>query len=380
MRVLHLCLSAFYIDEAGYQENHLVRQHVKDGHEVLVIASTETFDGKGGLEYKEPGSYLGSDGAKVIRLPYVKWLPHKIARKLRFHPSVYELMKDFKPEAILFHGCAGNEIVTAANYASENPNVLLYADSHEDYNNSARGFVSKNILHRLYYRNRLQTALPKIRKILCINIESMNFVAELYGVPKSRLEFFPLGGKILKQGEISDRRAKTRSRHKLPDDTFVFLQAGKMTSRKKLADSLEVFSRLEGNHLRFWIAGLLTEETKHDLTAMIEADARISFLGWKSPEELNDLLCAADAYVQPGTQSATMQNALCCGCPVIIDDVQSHKPYLDAGATLVRDRSSLLNAMQDALNWNNEQKRATALIFARAKLDYQKLSKRILNA
>ena len=69
MRILHLCLSCFYIDDAGYQENHLVRQHVADGHEVLVIASTEIFDGKGGLGYAEPGSYIGSDGAKVIRIP-----------------------------------------------------------------------------------------------------------------------------------------------------------------------------------------------------------------------------------------------------------------------------------------------------------------------
>ena len=64
MRILHLCLSAFYIDEAGYQENHLVQQHVKDGHEVLVIASTETFDGKGGLNCK--GGSIWVDGAKVI--------------------------------------------------------------------------------------------------------------------------------------------------------------------------------------------------------------------------------------------------------------------------------------------------------------------------
>ncbi|MDA7827783.1 glycosyltransferase family 4 protein, partial [Rhodobacteraceae bacterium] len=327
----------------------MVRQHVEDGHEVLVIASTETFDGKGGLEYKEPGSYLGSDCAKVIRLPYAKWLPHKVARKLRFHSGVYELISDFNPDVILFHGCAGNEIVTAANYASDHPDVLLYADSHEDHNNSARGFVSKYILHRLYYRNRVQTALPQIRKILCINVESIAFVSNLYGVPKDRLEFFPLGGKVLKQDEISARRVKVRSQHGLSDETFVFLQSGKMTSRKKLADSLEMFSRLEGDHLRFWIAGLLTEETKHDLTAMIEADDRVNFLGWKNPEELNDLLCAADAYVQPGTQSATMQNALCCGCPVIIDDVPGHQPYLDSGATLVRDRSSLMNAMQDAL-------------------------------
>ena len=311
MRILHLCLSNFYVDEAGYQENHLVRQHVDDGHEVLVIASTETFDGKGGLEYREPESYLGSDGARVIRLSYTRWLPHKMARKLRIHHGVYALINDFKPDAILFHGCAGNEIVTAASYASDNPDVLLYADSHEDFNNSARGFVSKNILHRLYYRNRIQRALPQIRKILCVNVEAMKFVSELYGVPEDRLEFFPLGGKVLESADISSRRARTRAQHRLSDDVFVFVQSGKMTVRKKLADSLDAFSRLD---------------------------------------------------------------------PVIIDDVPGHQPYISAGATLVRNKSSLIDAMQDALHWDRDEKRTKAMHFAKATLDYKKLATRILKA
>lgn len=380
MRVLHLCLSCFYIDNAGYQENNLVRQHVRDGHDVLVIASTETFDGKGGLGYTAPGSYMGSDGANVIRIPYASWLPHKIGRKLRIHAGVYDLIQAFAPEAILFHGCAGNEIVTAARYAADHLDVLLYADSHEDINNSARGFISKNILHRLFYRNRMQTALPHIRKVLCVNVESMDFMSELYGVPRGLLEFFPLGGNVLEQAEMSDRRTKTRRQHDLLDDAFVFLQSGKMTKRKKLAETLDAFAQLEGAHLRLWITGLLTDETKDDLSAKIEADPRVHFHGWKSPDELNDLLCAADAYLQPGTQSVTMQNALCCGCPVIIDNVPGHHPYLSAGATLVHDQSTLLHAMQDALTWDQADKRVTALHFARETLDYKNLAKRILNA
>jgi 1,2-diacylglycerol 3-alpha-glucosyltransferase len=377
MRIIHICLSCFYIDNAAYQENQLVRQHVDDGHEVLVIASTENFDGKGGLEYVQPCKYIGSDGAEVIRIPYARWLPQKIARKLRVHNGVYDLIKQFGPDSILFHGCAGNEIVTAAKYAADHSDVLLFADSHEDFNNSARGFVSKNILHRLFYKNRMQKALPQIRKVLCVNVESMEFMSELYGVPRDRLEFFPLGGRILAKTEVIDRRVTTRAKHRVPDDAFVFIQSGKMTLRKKLADSLEAFSKLQGDHLRFWITGLLADDTKQDLVARIEADPRVSFLGWKNPDELNDMLCAADAYLQPGTQSVTMQNALCAGCPVIVDDVSGHHPYVSAGATLVRDQASLLKAMMEALLWDRDQKRAIALKFATETLDYSNLAKRI---
>lgn len=46
MKILHFCLSCFYIDNYDYQENQLVRVNVEDGHDVLVVASTETYNDK----------------------------------------------------------------------------------------------------------------------------------------------------------------------------------------------------------------------------------------------------------------------------------------------------------------------------------------------
>ena len=64
----HICLSCFYIDGFSYQENELVRQNVSDGHDVLVIASTETINPDGKIQFLDPGRYAGFDGADVIRL------------------------------------------------------------------------------------------------------------------------------------------------------------------------------------------------------------------------------------------------------------------------------------------------------------------------
>ena len=378
MKILHLCLSCFYIDDAGYQENYLVRQHVRDGHEVLVIASTETFDGRGGLTYTEPKTYTGSDGARVIRIPYSKWLPRRLAKKLRIHPGVYDLVAKFKPDVILFHGSSGNEIVSVARYARDHPNVLFYTDSHADSNNSAQNFMSRNILHRLFYRFRLHQALPQIKKVLCVSIEAMDFLSEAYGVPDEMLEFFPLGGEVLRKEEIQEKRAVTRAALEASEDTFIFIQTGKMAKRKRLASSLRAFALLPGDNLRFWIVGLLGDEIRDEVVALIDADPRVVFLGWKSPEELTDLLCAADAYVQPGSQSATMQNALCCGCPVILDDVPAHQPYRAAGAVLVDGEQALLEALAEATHWDSSEKQAQALAFAGKHLDYGKLAQRVL--
>ena len=115
-----ICLSCFYIDGFGYQENELIRQHVSDGHDVFVIASTETFGRDGKLTYVEPSAYRGAEGAPVTRLAYRTFLPHALMKKLRMHRGVYALLCEMKPDAILFHGLCGWELHAVARYKREN--------------------------------------------------------------------------------------------------------------------------------------------------------------------------------------------------------------------------------------------------------------------
>ena len=60
MKILHCCLSCFYIDGYSYQENELIREHVQAGHDVLVLASTESFDETQKKTYLNPGEYIGN--------------------------------------------------------------------------------------------------------------------------------------------------------------------------------------------------------------------------------------------------------------------------------------------------------------------------------
>ena len=196
MKISHLCLSCFYIDNFSYQENILPRQNKQDGHEVQIIASTETYASDSRLGYLSPGRYNNEDGIPVVRLGYRKFLPHSIMKKLRMHHGVLELLEEFGPDVILFHGLCGWELLSVANFKKRHPQVRVYADSHEDANNSARNVLSRTVLHKIYYRTILNLALPYIRKILCVSLDTVDFVKNTYGIPESAMEFFPLGGNI----------------------------------------------------------------------------------------------------------------------------------------------------------------------------------------
>lgn len=377
MKIAHLCLSCFYIDGYSYQENELVAQNVADGHDVVVVASTEVFGNDRRLAYVAPGEYMGSDRARVIRLPYSHWLPHALMRKLRVHSGVYELLEKERPDVILFHGLCGWELNAAAKFKKAHPATKLYVDSHEDFNNSAKSFLSRYILHYIYYRSIARRCLSAFEKVLCVSVDTLSFVRGFYGLSESVTELFPLGGKVQSDIEYADIRRDTRLQYDIDGNELVFVQSGKMDSTKKLLESLSAFSRIEGSHLRFFIAGHIHDDIAAEAEAVIAADRRISFLGWKTPEELRRLLCAADIYVQPGTQSATMQMSLCCRCVVILDDVPSHKPFVEGNGWLINPEMPLAQAFREAVVADLPRMSAESAATAARLLDYRALASRL---
>ena len=100
MRIVHCCLAAFYIDNYGYQENILPRMHKLQGHDVLILASTETYVDKVHIGYVEPKEYINEDGIPVHRIPYNSFLPHRIMQKLRCYKGVYNELDKFNPDFI----------------------------------------------------------------------------------------------------------------------------------------------------------------------------------------------------------------------------------------------------------------------------------------
>jgi glycosyltransferase involved in cell wall biosynthesis len=327
----------------------LVAEHVRAGHDVHVLASTETFGSDGKFTYVAPSAYMGSDGAMVERLPYRFASLHQgLAKKLRSYPGLSRRLEEIAPDVIVFHGLCALALREVARYVKRNPNVVLYADSHEDFNNSARSPVSKWLLHFLFYRSIFQGALPQIRRVFCISKEVEAFVRDFYGCPADKVEFLPLGGKVLSTTEYENLRNETRAQHQWGSDLRIFVQSGKFDSAKRLLESLEAFSALSDQNVRLVLAGVFMSDIKDQAEELVSRDPRIIKLGWLDTKQLTSLLAAADVYLQPGSQSATMQMAVCCRKPVIIADVVSHRALLSSNGWLVDTRASLFEALKSA--------------------------------
>lgn len=380
MKIAHLCLSCFYIDGFAYQENELAAQNRADGHDVLIIASTEQLDQNGTLHYGKPREYLGTDGITVCRLPYALKALGPAARKLRFYAGLRERLDAFAPDVILFHGASAGSIQTAARYVRDNPHVRLFVDSHEDSVNSARGLISKWLLHYSFYRPILLRSLPWIEKVLLVSLSCVELIRDFYGVPTEKLEFYPLGGEVQDDATYAALRRAKRDALGIGHEDVLIVQSGKMDRTKKLVEALEAFARTPAPQLKFVVAGKVHEDIAGRVEQLIAADSRIRAIGWQSAEELQSVLCAADVYCQPGTQSSTMQMAVCCRCAILLDDIPAHRPYQVGNGWFAGDPSSLAQhfaAIASCTRADFDRMSAASLELALRMLDYRVLAARL---
>jgi len=380
MIVVHICLANFFVDGRGYQENELVRQHVRDGHTVTVLASTETHDEKGRTVFADPGEYMGDEGARVIRVPYPAWLPNTIARRLRVHVNVRSTLETLNPDVVIFHGLVGFGLLTVVRYAKENPRVILHADCHADYDNSAQGFFGRHLLHGLYHRAIVTRCLPVLGRVLCTTMSVMTFVHEVYGVPRDRLVFFPLAGHPVPDAKYAPTRERVRAELDVEPDHVLFVMSGRLKRRKKLIEALKALGSVPDPRFRLVVAGAFSDDTREEALRLMDQDPRVTFLGWLDADQLTDLLCAADVYLQPGSQSVTMQGSLCARCAIIVDDVPSHEVFHCGNGWLIGGDLRLEEVLREiSLNPGQlSSMREASFRFAKRTIDYSKLASELL--
>ena len=380
MKILHLCLSCLYIDNYTYQENILPRINHEDGHDVRILASTETYVDNAHLGYVEPAEYVTEYGVPIKRLPYVKAGNGFVTHKFRAYPHLYEEIAAFAPDVILSHDLSYWSVLDVIRYKKAHPAVKLYADTHTAYNNSGTNWLSLHILHRGLYRYLTKKAFPYLEKYFYISDECREFSHEVYDIPNEKMEFYPLGGTLLSDEEYAAVRAKRRTELGLVENDRLYIHSGKLDALKRSDELFRAFSAVDDPHAVLAVIGSIPEDRNSILLPLMEADKRIRYLGWRTGEELQEYLCAADLYCQPGSQSATMQNAVCRYCPVMLYPHPAHTADYDRGEVIWIKTQADMEMVFRSLAADPAQLkplRENAEKLARELLDYRRLAARL---
>lgn len=379
MKIVFIGLTCFYTPGLTYQDNYLCTQTLADGHAVTYLSNPEKFVNGEIVETGAEDTVL-PDGLHLIRLPYVKLGLNIVTKKFRAFRGVYDILEREKPDLIFCHNLQYWSVRDVVRYKKDHPAVKFYADTHTDYNNSGTNWLSLHVLHRIFYRHLVRLVLPYLDRYFYVADECRQFSHEVYGIPNEKMEFYPLGGTLLSDGEYAAIRAKRRAELGLGENDRLYIHSGKLDALKRSDELLRAFSAVDDPHAVLAVIGSIPKEREAVLLPLIEADERIRYLGWRTGEELQEYLCAADLYCQPGSQSATMQNALCRYCPVMLYPHPSHTADYDRGEVLWVKTQADMEAVFRSLAADPAQLaplRENAERLARELLDYRKLAARL---
>tara|TARA_B110000211_G_C14093037_1_gene560506 strand:- start:4395 stop:5561 length:1167 start_codon:yes stop_codon:yes gene_type:complete len=335
MKIMHCCLAAFYIDNYGYQENILPKLHKVQGHDVCIVASTENYLENKTLGYSKSEKYINEHGIPVSRLSYVRWLPKFLVRKLRMYNGLKNELECFKPEIIFLHDIQFLDVFTIIEYKKNYPNVKIYADGHTDFINSARNWISKNILHKIIYKWCAKNIEPYVEKFFGVTPLRATFFEEVYGIDKHKIDVLVMGYDDSEdfQRPREEIKESTRAKFNIADDDFLIVTGGKIDERKKIHHLIKVISELNLTNIKLLVFGTATPDMEETIKSLCRHPS-IIHVGWSSQVEINEYLVSSDFAFFPGTHSVIWEQTVGLGIPAVFKkwDGMSH---VDVGGNCI---------------------------------------------
>lgn len=363
MKIVHVSLASSFNLEMSYQENQFIENHVKNKIDVTLITTCYKFLDNDLIKVPEEKTQINKY-FKLIRLKYRFAFLDFISSKLRMVKDLKQILEEENPDMIYHHSLQTFEMITISRYCRIN-GIPFIVDSHEDIHNSARNFLSRFVLHKIYYKFLIKLVYKYISKIYYVSVESRDFLVNTYNLSTEKMEFLPLGGDPVGEELYSKIRDKIRRELNI-SDKLVFTHSGKFDEKKRTLEIIESFSRIKDDDFVLIISGVFEKRILKDAQSMIIKDSRIKFLGWKSSGELKEILMASDVYLQPGSQSATMQVAVCLRTALALYPYVNYKNlFTEDEIWFIKTKNDLDELFQKI---SNEKK----LVFDLRKKSYQK--------
>lgn len=378
MKILHLMLANFYIDNYSYQENMLPKYHKLAGHDVKIVASLFTFDENGNGAWLEKGEeYENEYGIPVKRLEFKKCL---WARRRRRYVGLYDELEIFAPDVVFIHGVQFCDIDAVVKYLKKHKNVKVFADNHADFSNSAKNLISKNIQHRIMWRLCAQKISPYVTKFYGVLPARVDFLINEYKVPKEKVELLVMGAddEEVKNADNEAGKRAFRRRYGINDDDFLIVYGGKTDNYKKQVFLLmDAVNAVDNPRVKLLIFGSVLAELKAEVEK--RCSARVKYIGWMPSVETYKCFAAADLAAFPGRHSVFWEQVAGQGIPLLVKKWDGIT-HIDLGGNvkfLTHDSTDeIKSAIEEILTGDNYEKMLAAARSKRQTFMYGKIAER----
>lgn len=381
MKVLHLMLASFYIDNYSYQENLLPKYHKKMGYDVEIVASLFTFDENGkGKWLQNRSNYINENGIPVTRLEFKK---SKYSRKIRRYEGLMDELARVNPEIIFIHGVQFSDIDIVVKYIKKHSNTVVYVDNHADFMNSGKNWISKHILHEIIWRHYAQKINPYVKRFYGVLPGRCDFLRDEYKIPEEKVELLVMGVDDEQVSRISSTNApqKFREKNHIQRDDFLIVTGGKLDRKKNTIELISAVKQFPKNKVKLIIFGSVDPELQDTFYGLCDG-VQVQYLGWMNTEQSYDAFSAADLVIFPGLHSVYWEQTAGLGIPMLVRklpgvdhiDMGGNVRYLRSGM-----RDDIYNGIIDIVDHPEEyQKMKEKALEAQKTFSYKEIALRSL--
>lgn len=306
-----------YIDGWGYQDNLLPEYQSKAGHDVVVIASANTFP-----------SYLSESEKKHIINKGKDYYYNNIhiyrtntfitTNNLHFWCSgIYRILAKEKPNIIFHHGINSSSLFIATLYKARHPKTKLFVDNHSDIINQSKNKIWNTIIHKIYLRSTTYWIKRYISKFYGVTPGRCDYLHKIYGIPKNQISLLPIGGDTDRIDSITTTKEKLREEYSLPTNSFVICSGGKMGKDKgtiNLVNSFNLIKRKYPNTILVLFGNFSDYETQY----IVNNTHDVYSMGWCNRSKILKLLKISDIAIWPIHHTTLIEDAIAAGTPIIV--------------------------------------------------------------
>ena len=379
MKILHIMLGNFYIDNYSYQENYLPKYHKRMGHEVEIVASLFTFDENGkGAWLPKRDTYISEHGIPVTRLSFAD---RPMAKRFRWYQGLEEQLERIAPELSFIHGVQFMDIDIVIKYLKAHPDVKVYADNHSDFSNSATNWLSKNVLHKVFWRRCAQKINPYVTRFYGVLPARVDFLANMYGLPREKIELLIMGAddEMVEAAADPEIRKNIREKYGIAEDDFLIMTGGKIDGFKTQTLLLmEAVQKLNNPKVKLIVFGSVTPELKEQVNALADGE-KVQYIGWIQAKDSYQYFAACDLAVFPGRHSVFWEQVAAQGIPLLCKRWDGTTHVDICGNTIFLERDSveeITENLEKILNPVNYAKLKAAAVEASDQFLYSKIAQR----
>lgn len=344
-KILHICLSGIYTDGFSYQENLLTKYHQKLGYNVGMLTGEYCYINNNVIGRSNKNEYIDENGVKIFRIPLKKCAIYKYLRR---YNGTFNIIKSFSPDIIFIHGCQFLDVDEVLKYLKMHNEVKIYVDNHADFSNSAKTFLSKNILHRFIWKLCAKRLLPYTTKYYGVLPSRCDFLNKMYKIPKEKIELLVMGAD---DEYISNPNLKIRYELGIGKDDFLICFGGKIDSYK--TEVLDLMNIVVTDKFKkkvyLIIFGSVDEHMVNEFNYLIKLSTSIKYIGWIDSKKSYDYFAISDLVCFPGRHSVFWKQVVAQGIPMLCK-YWNGTTHVDIGNNVIFDDLSNITILKKCLH------------------------------